>query len=58
MDKVIWAREFIYDWGNTVGGVKIEHTLGEGLWVPTVVSLNGFSQFMIILKLLLVESIC
>jgi hypothetical protein len=58
MDKVVRAREFIYDWGNTVGGVKIEHALGEGSWVPTVVSVNGFSQFMIILKSLLVESIC
>ncbi|KAG2737185.1 hypothetical protein P692DRAFT_201670522, partial [Suillus brevipes Sb2] len=32
---------FIYTNGNTVDGVKVEHTLGEGSWVPT---LNKFAQ--------------
>ncbi|KAG2739864.1 hypothetical protein P692DRAFT_201899292 [Suillus brevipes Sb2] len=34
MAKVIQARDFIYRYGNTVDGVKVEHTLGEGSWVP------------------------
>lgn len=32
------AREFIYREGNTVDGSKVQATLGEGSWVPTVVS--------------------
>jgi hypothetical protein len=58
MARVVQAREFIYDWGNTVDGTKIEHTLGEGSWVPTVVSIDSSSQFMAGLNSLLVESIC
>jgi hypothetical protein len=58
MARVVQAREFIYDWGNTVDGVKIEHTLGEGSWVPTVVSIDCSSHLMIGLNSLLVESIC
>jgi hypothetical protein len=38
--KVNEARNFIYNWGNTVDGSKVQATLGEGSWVPTVVSLN------------------
>jgi hypothetical protein len=32
------ARNFIYNAGNTVNGSKVRATLGEGSWVPTVVS--------------------
>jgi hypothetical protein len=38
MAKVVQARDFIYRCGNTVDGVKVGHTLGEGSWVPTLVS--------------------
>jgi hypothetical protein len=58
MARIVQAREFIYDWGNTVDGVKIEQTLGEGSWVPTMVSIDGSSQIMIGLNSLLVESFC
>ncbi|KAG2737333.1 hypothetical protein P692DRAFT_20762048, partial [Suillus brevipes Sb2] len=34
--KVNEARNFIYNWGNTVDGSKVQATLGEGSWVPTV----------------------
>jgi hypothetical protein len=37
MTKVVQARDFIYKYGNTVGGVKVEHCLGEGSWVPIIV---------------------
>lgn len=36
--KVIDARGIIYGEGNTVDGSKVQATLGEGSWVPTVVS--------------------
>jgi len=36
--RVIKARELIYREGNTVDGSKAQATLGEGSWVPTVVS--------------------
>lgn len=36
--KVVKAREFIYAFGNTVDGAKVEDTLGEGSWVPILVS--------------------
>lgn len=39
--KVVQARDFIYKCRNTVDGSKVEHTLGEGLWVPTMVSGNS-----------------
>jgi hypothetical protein len=58
MARIVQVREFIYDWGNTVDGVKIEQTLREGSWVPTVVSIDGSSQIMIGLNSLLVESVC
>jgi hypothetical protein len=35
------ARSFIYSGGNTVNGSKVQATLGEGSWVPTVVSVFG-----------------
>jgi hypothetical protein len=38
MTNVVKARDFIYGWGNTVDGAKVENALGEGSWVPTVVS--------------------
>jgi hypothetical protein len=40
MATVIKAREYIYKEGNTVDGSKVERTLGEGSWVPTIVSIN------------------
>jgi hypothetical protein len=36
--RVIKARELIYCEGNTVDGSKAQATLGEGSWVPTIVS--------------------
>jgi hypothetical protein len=56
--KVLKAREFIYTCGNTVDGSKVEQILGDGSWVPTIVSSIGFSQFPFSLTLLLAESIC
>ncbi|KAG2757163.1 hypothetical protein P692DRAFT_201859216 [Suillus brevipes Sb2] len=35
-EKVVKARDFIYRWGNTVDGTKVENALGEGSWVPTL----------------------
>ncbi|KIK36743.1 hypothetical protein CY34DRAFT_93881 [Suillus luteus UH-Slu-Lm8-n1] len=39
--KVVKAREFIYAFGNTVDGAKVEDALGEGSWVPI---LNQFVE--------------
>jgi hypothetical protein len=36
--EVIKARGFIYKFGNMVDGSKVWMALGEGSWVPTVVS--------------------
>jgi hypothetical protein len=36
--RVIKACELIYCEGNTVDGSKAQATLGEGSWVPTIVS--------------------
>jgi hypothetical protein len=59
MTNVVKARDFIYKWGNTVDGLKVEHALGEGSWVPTIVSANSFSMFgTSSYRLLLAESIC
>ena len=38
LESVTMARNFIYNAGNTVNGSKVQATLGEGSWVPTVVS--------------------
>jgi hypothetical protein len=38
------ARGFIYTLGNTVDGLKVQTTLGEGSWVPTVVSAFGIDS--------------
>jgi hypothetical protein len=46
LTKVLKAREFIYKCGNTVDGSKVEQILGEGSWVPTIVSSIGSSQFL------------
>ncbi|KIK31508.1 hypothetical protein CY34DRAFT_33015, partial [Suillus luteus UH-Slu-Lm8-n1] len=49
--KVIDARGIIYGEGNTVDGSKVQATLGEGSWVPTVnafgetLGLLGFNTF-------------
>jgi hypothetical protein len=56
MINVIKAREFIYAGGNTVDGAKVDNTLGEGSWIPTLVS--DFSYFVIGSHRLLAESIC
>ncbi|KAG2029437.1 hypothetical protein BDR03DRAFT_880761, partial [Suillus americanus] len=36
--RVTMAHEFIYTWGNTVDGLKVQATLGDGSWVPTMVT--------------------
>jgi hypothetical protein len=46
MAKVVKAREFIHS-GNTVDGVKVEHSLGEGSWVPVLVSTTTSLRFYI-----------
>jgi 5-carboxymethyl-2-hydroxymuconate isomerase len=56
MAKVVEAREFIYGMGNIVDGAKVEDTLGEGSWVPILVSTTILG--MIKLKPILAESIC
>lgn len=38
--NIIRAREFIYKSGITVDGLKVEELLGEGSWVPVLVSVN------------------
>jgi hypothetical protein len=47
LDRVTQAREFIYKSGNTVDGSKVQTTLGEGSWVPTLVSTLKISCFFI-----------
>jgi hypothetical protein len=42
MTKVVEACKFIYRSGNTVDSAKVEDALGEGSWVPTLVSTVGF----------------
>jgi hypothetical protein len=46
--KVVQAREFIYKCSNTVDGLRVEQTLGEGSWVPTMVSTNSFAYIIIV----------
>lgn len=41
LESVTKARGFIYSGGNTVNGSKVQAALGEGSWVPTVVSVVG-----------------
>jgi hypothetical protein len=38
LERVMEARMFIYQSGNTVDGSKVQSVLGEGSWVPTLVS--------------------
>jgi hypothetical protein len=45
--QVVKAREFIYRSGNTVDSGKVEDTLGEGSWVPILVSVTGSGLVMI-----------
>ncbi|KAG2045982.1 hypothetical protein BDR06DRAFT_852944, partial [Suillus hirtellus] len=53
--NVTRAREFIYTWGNTVDGLKVQATLGEGSWVPTMnvfiekLSPLGFDAFRMLM---------
>jgi hypothetical protein len=56
-EKVVKAREFIYS-GSTVDGVKVEHSLGEGSWVPVLVSTTTSLRFYIELHYLLTEYVC
>jgi hypothetical protein len=44
-ENVVKARDFIYRWGNTVDGTKVENTLGKGSWVPTLVSATASFPF-------------
>lgn len=43
--RVVKARDFIYTNGNTVDGSKVDNTLGEGSWVPTLVSETRTNYF-------------
>jgi len=45
--KVLKAREFIYQWGYTIDGAKVDDTLGEGSWVPILVSTTGSILVMV-----------
>jgi Plavaka transposase len=45
LDNVTRARGFIYGLGHTVDGSKVQVTLGEGSWVPTMVSAFGINCF-------------
>jgi hypothetical protein len=45
--KVVQARQFIFQWGNTVDGARVGDTLGEGSWVPILVSAAGSMLVMI-----------
>lgn len=47
LTQVVKAREFIYQFGSTVDGAKVDDTLGEGSWVPIVVSVTGSMLLMI-----------
>lgn len=38
LTRVVEARKFIYGWGHTVNGSKVQTLLGAGSWVPTIVS--------------------
>lgn len=49
LDSVTRAHGFIYGSGHTVNGSKVQATLGEGSWVPTMVSafeINFFRQYL------------
>jgi hypothetical protein len=45
LENVMKARGFIYKSGNTVNGSKVQTTVGEGSWVPTVVSVCNQSFY-------------
>jgi hypothetical protein len=49
---VMKAREFIYQSGNTVDGAKVDDALGEGSWVPVLVSL------FFLIDVLITHSLC
>jgi hypothetical protein len=36
--NIIKGQEYIYKFGNTVDGMKVQEALGEGSWVPVLVS--------------------
>jgi hypothetical protein len=38
--SIVKAREYIFDMGNTVDGTKVEQALGDGSWVPVLVSMR------------------
>jgi len=58
MTKVVEAREYIYQRGNTVDGSKVEDALGDGSWVPTLVRTNDSFRFAIGPNQPPTESIC
>jgi hypothetical protein len=58
MTKVVEACEYIYQRGNTVDGLKVEDALGDGSWVPTLVSMNDSFWFVISSNQPPTESIC
>lgn len=41
MSKVIRAREIIYWVGSTIDGARVEDALGQGSWVPILVSVSS-----------------
>jgi hypothetical protein len=53
LDGVARARGFIYGLGHTVDGSKVRATLGEGSWVPTIVSAFGIKIKCLLLYLIL-----
>jgi hypothetical protein len=57
MAKVVEARDYIYGWGNTVDGVKVENALGEGSWVPVLVGEMLSYRFLMSSHHLLAEPI-
>jgi hypothetical protein len=38
--SIVKAREYIFSMGNTVDGTKVEQALGDGSWVPVLVSVR------------------
>jgi hypothetical protein len=44
LERIISARQFIYMSGYTVDGSKVQASLREGSWVPTVVSAFGIND--------------
>jgi hypothetical protein len=59
LTRVMKARDFIYQAGNTVDGVKVEDALGEGSWVPVLVTFRSVGITVLICSLVgRTEPIC